>query len=161
MIAVSRTSSPTTLGPDDWHFYALDRTLERTPEGTNRTTNWGDFDRIGITQDVVVVSWLSYSFIVPSSSSDFQQGARIRIIDKSQLLDGDPVTTWTDFVLRDPLSGGRIFSPVIPAFHFGVSDPFFLVSLGWPCGFVVWGIENPPSSPTLSSSYLAGSCSDS
>ena len=161
VLAVSRTSSPATLGPDDWHFYALDRTLERTLEGTNRTTNWGDFDRIGVTKDVVVISWLSYSFIVPASPSDFQKGARVRIIDKSQLLDGDPVTTWTDFVLKDPRSGGAIFSPVIPAFHFGASAPFFLVSLAWPCGFVVWGIENPLSSPTLSSRYLAGSCSDS
>ena len=161
VLAVSRTSSPATLGPDDWHFYALDRTLERTLEGTNRTTNWGDFDRIGVTKDVVVISWLSYSFIVPASPSDFQKGARVRIIDKSQLLDGDPVITWTDFVLKDPQSGGAIFSPVIPAFHFGTSAPFFLVSLAWPCGFVVWGIENPLSSPTLSSRYLAGSCSDS
>ena len=158
VLAVSRTSSPTTLGPGDWHFYALDRTLERTPDGTNRTTNWGDFDRIGITKDVVVISWKSFSFTRSGSPSDFQKGARVRVIDKSQLLDGNPVTTWTDLVPKNRSGTGPHLGSVIPAFHFGASAPFFLVSLGWPCGFVVWAIETPLSSPTLSSRYLAGSC---
>ena len=129
LLAVSKSSSPQTLEPDDWYFYALDRTLDQY----TATTNWGDFDHLSMNDDVVVITSSMYSF-----EDGSPQGPKIRILDKSKLIHGEPVTTWTDFVgLRDPASGDLIFNRVFPAIQFGDPETFFLVSSTGTCGYLI------------------------
>ena len=129
LLAVSKSSSPQTLEPDDWYFYALDRTLDQY----TATTNWGDYDHLSMNDDVVVITSSMFSFEDNSS-----QGPKIRIIEKSRLINGEPITTWTDFVgLRDPAQGNLISSGVLPAIQFDDSETFFLVSSTGTCGYLI------------------------
>lgn len=148
LLAVSKTSSPKALGLDDWYFYALDRTLDVTPEGTRATTNWGDSDSLAVDDNAVVIASVMYSL-----KDNSPQGAKIRILDKSELIHGGPVTRWTDFAeLKDPLTG-QPFPFLQPLPTFDGSGAFFLASRSFPsnCEFavVVWRLENPLTSPTL------------
>jgi len=144
LLAVSKTSSPATTGSGDWFFYAFDATLD----GSTPTTNWADYPSLGVDSSVVVLTANMFSF----SAGKFQR-AKIRIFDKSVLIAGGAVT-WIDFVgMTDPVSG---FPPstIQPALTFGSPGIFFLVSASRTlnsCNLVVWGIQNPLSSPTLSS----------
>jgi hypothetical protein len=152
-LAISKTSSPATTGSSDWFFYAFDATLD----GSTPTTNWADFPSLGVDSSVVVLTANMFSF-----STDTFQRAKIRILDKSVLMAGGAVT-WTDFFgMTDPSTGFLSFS-LQPALTFGSPGTFFLVSasrtLG-SCDLVVWGIQNPLSSPALSSKLAtaAGTC---
>ena len=152
-LAVSKTSSPATTGSGDWFFYAFDGTLD----GSTPTTNWADFPALGVDSSVVVLTANMFSF----SASKFQR-TKIRIFDKSVLIAGGAVTWFDFFGMKDPGSGFDSFS-LQPALTFGSPGTFFLVSASQTsgsCDLVVWGIQNPLSSPTLSSKLAtaAGTC---
>jgi len=152
-LAVSKTAAPTTTGSGDWFFYAFDGTLD----GSTPTTNWADFPALGVDSSVVVLTANMFSF----SNSTFQK-AKIRIFNKSVLIAGGAVT-WFDFVgMTDPGSGINSFT-LQPALTFGSPGTFFLVSASNTpnsCNLVVWGIQNPLSSPVLSSrlATAGGTC---
>ncbi len=152
-LAISKTSSPATIGSSDWFFYAFNATLD----GAIPTANWADFPGLGVDSSVVVLTANLFSF----SNSTFQK-AKIRILDKSVLIAGGAVT-WTDIVgMTDPSTGFLSFS-LQPALTFGSPGTFFLVSASQTlhsCDFIVWGIVNPLTSPTLSKLKAAagGTC---
>jgi hypothetical protein len=129
-----------TLDPSDWYLYALARTLDRTLEGTKVTTNWGDFDHLAVVDNVLVISMDMVSF-----KDGSQQGGKVRLLDKSELINGRPVTTWIDFV--------GLRNATLSTITFGSPGVVFLV---WqsPCEVQVLGISNPLSSPTLASHTL-------
>ena len=143
LLAVSKSSTPGSLEPDDWHVYALDRTLDQyTP-----TANWGDFDHLSMNDEVVVITSNMYSF-----ADNPPPGPKIRVLDKSKLIQGDPIDTWSDFVgLRHPDTGTAITNTILPAIQFGDPNTLFLVSGTSGCGYLIWGVEPPFTSPTLSS----------
>lgn len=149
-LAVSKTSSPTTLGSGDWYFYAFDATLD----GATPTTNLADFPGLGVDENVVVLTANMLSF-----SDRSNQYVKIRILDKSKLIRGEAVT-WTDFFrMTDPLNGSTLRAGFQPALHFGNPGTFFFISYSEAssCGLIVWGIANPLSSPTLSVRIAAAS----
>jgi len=152
-LAVSKISSPTTTGSGDWFFYAFDGTLD----GSTPTTNWADFPAMGVDTGVVVLTANMFSF-----SNDTFQRAKIRIFNKSVLIAGGAVTWFDFFGMKDPGSGFDSFT-LQPALTFGSPGTFFLVSASktsGSCDLVVWGIENPVSSPVLSSKLATagGTC---
>ncbi len=152
-LGVSKTSSPASAGSGDWFFYAFNATLD----GATPTANWADFPGLGVDGSVVVLTANMFSF----SGGSFQR-AKIRILDKSALIAGGPVT-WTDFFgMREPSTNFLSFA-LQPTLTFGSPGTFFLVSASatsHSCDFIVWGIANPLSSPTLSSlrATATGTC---
>ena len=154
LLAVSRTAVPTDLGSNSWYFFSLDRTRDNAV----LTTNWGDFDHLGVTDEALVIASAKYSMLDGSP-----QGVKIRIVEKSRLIRGEAITSWTDITdLRDPVSGTRIDDRLLPATHLSHSSAFFLVSIGIrgddgePCRFVVWGMTNLLSTPGLSNKVADG-----
>jgi hypothetical protein len=152
-LAVSKTANPTTTGFGDWYFYAFDATLD----GATPTTNWADFPGLGVDSNVVVLTANMFTF-----KDEFFQKAKIRILDKAVLITGGSVT-WTDFFgMRDPVTGFTSFT-LQPALTFGSPGTFFLVSASQTsgsCNLVVWGVQSPLSSPTLSArtATASGTC---
>jgi hypothetical protein len=140
-VAVSKRSTPASLDVDDWYFYALDATLE----GDRPTARWADFVQMGLNDTVVVLTANMHAFGrgVPSVN-------KVRILNKAQLVRGEPVT-WTDFVdVKDPATGAAAFRP---ALHFDRSDKFFLLhgcSVDDSSTVVVAAIKDPLTAPTFS-----------
>lgn len=140
LLAVSKGPRPATLEPADWHFYALDRTLVRPASGAPYfTDDTGDFDHIGIVGGAVVIGWQ------PVTTLPTVLRGRLRVLDKSTLINGLPVTTWTDFTAFEQRPR--------PAITFGAPDhAFFDVSAG--CegarqGWQIGAVSNLGTSPTL------------
>ncbi len=100
-LAVSKTALPASLTATDWHFMRLDRTLERTDSGVNQTDNEGDYDKIAVFGNTVVISWQAIRHLAEGPVSP---GGRIRVLDRSTLADGKQPPTWLDFVI--PSSSG-------------------------------------------------------
>lgn len=145
LLAVSKSANPRSLTPADWYLYALDRTLDRTLDGTTLTTNWGDFDHIAVVGDVVAISMNMYTF------AGSNQGVKVRLLDKSALVNGAPVTSWTDFVA---LPGGfRV------ATMFGNPGVIFLLRSP-SCSAEILSIPLTPVSRVVTSRTVsvAGSC---
>jgi hypothetical protein len=140
-VAVSKRAAPAGLGVSDWHFYALDSTLD----GTTPTTRWADFVQLGINDTVVVLTARMHPFRGGGSS-----GNKIRILDKARLVRGEPVS-WTDFVdVAAPESGVTGFAPGV---HLDRTDRFFLLRGCFnthPSAVTVLEIRDALSSPTLS-----------
>lgn len=137
LLAVSKSASPMTLEPTDWYFYAFDRTLEMTSMGSRVTANWGDFDKLAVVANLLVISMSMYSLRDNST-----QGAMIRILQKSLLVNGGPVTGWADFV-----GFGQSFPRAVVTF--GNPGVVFL-AVGARCHLQIFGISNPLSSATVS-----------
>jgi len=154
LLAVSRGADPRGLSTDDWYFYALDRTIIRLATGVQQTTTWGDYDKVIVDADTVLIKWPAYAFGAASGSPDQSQGVRVRLLDKSKLVSGIPVDTWTDLQLRDPQTGALWTGPAEPADGSGGTLPFFILgSRG--CGFVIWAISNASSSPTITTREIS------
>jgi hypothetical protein len=51
-LAVSRTPSPADLRSSSWYFYSLNRSLDNNVI----TNNWGDFDHMTVTDDVLIIT---------------------------------------------------------------------------------------------------------
>jgi len=148
-LAVSKTSNPTSLEASDWHFYALDSTLI----GTTPAATASDFPHISVIGEFLVITWQRSGF-----SGTGGQGAQIRLVNKSTLMSGQPVTTWIDFTVP-------FRSVILPAITFGDIEPIFLVHYFDPCTsgstvVEIWAISNLAVSPTLTSHSvdLGGTC---
>jgi hypothetical protein len=114
-VAVSKGPAPAGLDTADWYFYALDATLD----GTTPTVRWADYVQLGLNETVVVLTANMNPF--GSSSGSVR---KIRVLDKAQLVRGQPVS-WADFVdVTDPASGASFFRP---ALHYDRTDRFFLL----------------------------------
>ena len=150
LLAVSKSASPRSLTGTDWYFYALDRTVLRTVDGIKQTATWGDFDSLAIDDDVVLIKWWAVAFGFTAGGTDPSQGVKLRILDKSKLIAGEPITTWTDIELRDPETGALWRSRTEPAIGSGNAAPLFVVGRGGGCNVTIWAIETPLASPTLS-----------
>lgn len=146
-IGVSRTGDPRSLTASDWHFYALDASLD----GPTPTDHQVDYVRLGISQtSVVLVS------VNPRAGRPGEEGGtaftKVRIIDKSALIDGR-AATWRDISrFADPFTRRVDHVQMQPAIHYDQSDTFFLVSVtpgvdG--CSVTVWGLREPLLSAQL------------
>ncbi|PYM15180.1 MAG: hypothetical protein DMD81_15715, partial [Candidatus Rokuibacteriota bacterium] len=141
-LAVSKTSTPQTTGPDDWFFYAFDGTLD----GTTPTANWVDFPTLGVDPSLVVLAVSMYTF-----SDETFQYVKVRILNKATLTVGGSVTPFDFFKLTDPQTGFPS-ATTQAAVTFGAPGTFFLMSktrTAGSCDMIVRGVVNGTSSPTL------------
>ena len=156
MLAVSKTATPGSLDPADWHLFAFDRYLDRTATGSVTTTNWGDFDKLGVDEQRLVITSLQYR-----QSDSAPMGPKIRLLDKAKLIAGEKPETWVDVF---PDQDSRMFqSGVVPARMFSESPTFFFAAAaprGSPCGFTVLGITGGQANPVVTrrSVSLEGTC---
>lgn len=147
LLAVSKNPNPITLDDTDWYFYALDRTLERTPQGSRYTLVAGDFDHIATTRDVLAIGWQGVTI-----RDHVGGGGKIRIIDKQKLVNGGPVDTWTDYF--DLPDRPR------PAFTFGETDRIFF-DIHAKCGtnnrqtWTIGAVSGLPSNPSFAMRAVA------
>lgn len=150
LFAVSKSSTPQSLSQNDWHLYALDSTLNITPDGTTQTTFAPDFTSMAVNQEVVVMT-----AHMTQGSQEIYQYEKVRVLDKSRVIQGQSAV-WTDFV--DPRVGGTKIYGLQPAIHpDGSPGAFYLFTPfgGAPCTVVVWRITQPLTATTLSYQQVA------
>lgn len=137
-LAVSKTSAPRTLGPDDWSVYSLDNTLERDEP----SDVWGDQNGIAIDDEAVVLSTNVSSYL-----DDAFRGKRLRILEKAPLLRGEPIRGWRDVVISAEAGASVTLGPVTqygePRLFFISADP----ANG--CDIRLWALRDPLTSPSL------------
>lgn len=138
LLAVSRTSTPMTLEPEDWHFYALDRTVQKTTKGIEFTRNYGDFDVLAVVDNILAVSW-----DVDSYEAWLGPGGQVRFLDKEPLIEGTSIGEWIDVVGL----------PGHVALVFDDPGRIFLVG-NTPSEYKIWAIDNPLTSPTTTKKSL-------
>jgi hypothetical protein len=137
LLAVSKTATPSSLDASDWYFYALDQTIERTTQGTRTVAKWGDFPFMTVVGNTLAMSMSMVDFVFTGPEVATMT---IRLLDKSVLIDGGPVTTWTDFVGLNDVT--------LPAMAFGDPGGIVLVA-GHSCSYQISRITNPLSAPVL------------
>ena len=156
LVAVSKTSTPASLGTADWYFHAFDRTLERTASTAVATANWGDFDNLAANGDALIITSRRYR-----ESDNADMGPMIRLLDKSTLIAGVTPSTWSDIGIS---ADQRVSAGVMPARTFGTSPVQYFVSTavvtaGF-CGVTVWGLTGGLAAPVVvtQSVQLEGNC---
>ncbi len=137
LLAVSKTATPSTLDASDWYFYALDQTIERTTQGTNVVAKWGDFHFMSVVGNTLAMSMSMVDFVF---SGPEVATMTIRLLDKSLLINGSPITNWTDFVDLNDVT--------LPVIAFGDPGGIFLIA-GHACSYQISKITNPLSSPVM------------
>jgi hypothetical protein len=158
-LAVSRTIAPTSFAADQWYFYAFDAQRR----GSGRTTDKPDYPQLGIGRDVVTIATLMTPDIQGSEITE----ELIRVFDKSKLIAGTAITSWTDFYgnFHPPLPDGRVVAirGFQPAVHFDdEAGTAFMLTTGLEnCDVWVWGIDQAlGANPSLSKIALANSDCD-
>jgi len=132
MIGVSRTAD----AGGAWFVYRLDATRD----GNNPTGNWADYPMLGFDHQCFYIVSNMFQF-----GGGFRYG-KLRILYKPQLYNGQPVT-WYDFWnLKNP-DGSQAFT-VQPCGHFqgpGGDPPAYMVNALWPKGssLTLWTIIDP------------------
>jgi hypothetical protein len=153
-VAVSRSSTPSSLGPGDWYLFAFDRFLERSSTVPVATTIWADYDDLAVNGEALYITSRRYGEL-----DDSPQGAIIRMLDKTKLIAGTAPSSWTDFTF---LPGVGIGPGMMPARNFGATPVQYFVSraLSGYCGWTVWGLSGGLNAPVLASQsvQLSGSC---
>ncbi|MCG3128636.1 MAG: hypothetical protein CHACPFDD_03525 [Phycisphaerae bacterium] len=135
LIAVSDDSNPNGT----WKKYAIDSTLN----GGAASPNWSDYPRQGVSNEALFISSNMFS----RSSFAFAY-CKVRVIPKQQLLDFASSITYSDiWSITDP-AGGTSFT-IVPAQHWGTPQAPFLVDSDPSTRVVVFGVNNPLGSPTL------------
>lgn|GEM_PF-6467053 len=152
-LAVSRTSTPRSLGAADWYFYALPDTELREAGTVAPVTTFAAFYTIGVTKDAVVLSSLMYDFV------DFPRASmRLRALAKADLISGQPVLDWNDVILDADW-------PPAAAVSDGTGDSVYLVGnyLDRSCDLQLWELRDPLTVPRVTSHRIsaAGACSTS
>lgn len=140
LLAVSKSEDPVSLSATDWYFYAFNRNRNLTATGAPTTTNqWGDFDHLGVTKDLLVLgmNMVSYDNGPPVGSG------KIRVFDKARLIRGDPVDTWTDFadLPERPIPALGTVSDRLLLYFRSVCEAGEHLLIG--------AVEGTPSAPTL------------
>lgn len=153
LLAVSRTSAPKGLKEADWHFYALDRSIDRAPGGTIQTGDVGDRDYLAADQNALVIASADYD----PDTGRFR-GANVRILEKQPLLAGQAPTTWRDLgEVRNP----RMEQEEILLFPLATNDGsgrFYLISEAGQCAaLAIWALDDPLGSPSLEYQHASSS----
>jgi len=92
-LAISQTNDARGL----WWRYSFDMTLD----GATPTSNWGDYQGLGVSDDKIVFSSQQFSF-----SSNLYQYSKFRVIDRAAAYAGSPLT-YVDFANYAPPPGGN------------------------------------------------------
>lgn len=153
LLAVSRTASPRSLGPDEWYRYTYDNSLE---DGAP-TNTWGDFHALSVTPAHLVVTGK-----MDSATEERNLYAKVWVFDKEPLLNGRAAVTRTYADLRDADAPAPVFT-LLPAVSNDASEVVYLVSRRFDaagsCDLVIWRMDTsallPPQPVRVRS---GGSC---
>lgn len=132
MVGVSKTAD----SAGSWWVYRLDA----TKDGSTSTSNWGDYPMVGFDGQCFYIACNMFAF-----NGGFQY-CKLRILYKNQLYNGQPIT-WYDFWnLKNP--NGQVAFTVQPCRHYqgtGGNPPAYMVNAIWPGGstLTLWTINNP------------------
>ena len=161
ILAVSRSSDPTTLSSSGWCRYAFN--AER--EANTSSATWADYPGLGIGADSVVISENQFTFTAPNT---FRYPV-LRVLRKSVINDNaascPSATSIPTYTFLPPgLPGSYSFFTMQPVQHYtspssfiGASSPVYLVnSLGsGQSSYRVWRLANLwTSSPSLTSTTV-------
>jgi hypothetical protein len=144
-LAISQTSD----ARGSWFIYKFDQRLD----GTTLTSNWSDFEGLGLSDDKLAMSSQQFSF-----KSNAYQYQKIRVIDRALAYTGQPVTT-VDIVNFPAPSGGDISSVFVTKVGIDL-DPgettIHCLTSRYNGGTTVAyrALTGPPASPTLSAGSL-------
>ena len=145
LLAVSKSASPSSLDPSDWHMYVFDGTLESDGPGNW----WGDFGTVGTNSTLLV--FLGIGTRDHGSPEAFwgPQYTKFFVFDKRALLRGDKVGA--PLAIFSGESEAQRMTKVLAAVTFGDPDTVFAVEAarGGRCSVTVVGISGPPDAPTL------------
>ena len=143
LFAVSKSASPGSLDPSDWHRYVFDGTLE----GDGPTNWWGDFGTVGTNSTLLVLPVIGTRD--HGSPKQGPQYAKLYVFDKRALLRGDKVGA--PLAIFSGESEAQRMTKVLAAVTFGDPDTVFAVEAarGGRCSVTVVGISGPPDAPTL------------
>lgn len=92
-LAVSKTSTPETLTDADWYFFRFDRALQRVNGGERHVFSHGDFDKLAVIGDRLLVGWQE----APTAGNN-QTSSLVRVFDVRPLLEGRDPGTWRDLL---------------------------------------------------------------
>jgi hypothetical protein len=145
-LAVSKLSTPASLGAGDWYTFALDATLDNA----TRTGRWADFPSLGVSDDAVIITSQMFPFGEVATSTN--KTLKIRVLSKKPLLGGG-VPPWVDFTnITDPSNGALLKRAIQPAHQLSSANTAFVVGLpNSGCNVVVFGIQNAATAPVLTS----------
>lgn len=154
MIAVSKSATPGSLLPTDWHLFAIDRYVERSTNPPILTTIWADFDVLATSPDALIVTSRRYR-----ESDGAPMGAIIRILDKASIVAGRAPTTWTDLAFPNNVD---VAPGLMPAHMFDTAPVHFFVGRAPSavCGVTVWGVTTGAGTPSVTTQVvpLDGTC---
>ena len=91
-LAISKTNDARGA----WWLYSFDMTLD----GSTPTTNWGDYQGLGVSDDKLVFSSQQFSF-----GGNLYRYQKLRVLDRAAAYSGASLT-WVDFANFLPPSGG-------------------------------------------------------
>jgi hypothetical protein len=97
--AVSKTSD----ARGGWWQYKFDM----SKDGSTTTTNWSDYESLGITDDKLVLTAQQFTF-----STNSYVYPNVRVIDRAAVYSGSPVS-YVDFVGFSPPVGGDIYDTFV------------------------------------------------
>ena len=135
LIALSNTQDA-TLGWTMWE-------LSGSVNGSNNTTNWCDYPKLGFDSQAIYVTCNMFAF-----SGGFQY-AKLRIMNKSQFVSNTAIFWWDFWDIREGGSGTTTAFTIQPAVMYGAtaSSGGFLVNArgggGTGSTLDVWRVPNP------------------
>ncbi len=140
LLSTSFGSSPA----GSWCLAALDATMD----GSNQTSNWGDFPGLGVDNQAIYITTNQVPFGANSASY-----AKLRILGKSQFYNNlCGAVSWRDFWGMHNPDGTTVFT-LQPAHTYGSPGVEYLLDVNATGSntIAVWTLANPlSSSPTLS-----------
>lgn len=131
-----------------WYVYTFDQTLD----GTTPTTNWSDFEGLGVSADKIAMTSQQYS---QTNAYKYQ---KIRVIDRALAYAGGPVP-YVDLVNFAPPPGGNVNNLFVTKAgrNLTASDStihVFTVRYAGGSNVAYRTITGPPSAPVLSAGSL-------
>ncbi|MBI5709895.1 MAG: hypothetical protein HZC42_06260, partial [Candidatus Eisenbacteria bacterium] len=132
-----------------WYIYKFDMTLD----GTTPTSNWADYEGLGVSDDKIAMSSQQFSF-----AGDVYKYPKIRIIDRATAYTGAAVT-YVDFYNFAVPPGGNSSDNFVtkPARNLGAGDNtihLLCVRTNGGTRVTYRTVTGAPSSPTLSAGNL-------
>jgi uncharacterized repeat protein (TIGR02543 family) len=127
-----------------WWQYKLDM----TKDGTSATSNWSDYESIGITEDKLVLTGQQFSF-----STNSYQYPKVRVLDRAALYAGGAVS-FVDFTSFATPSGGDTYDTFVTkcARNLTPGDPvahLLCVRIGGGSSVTYREITGSPSAPVM------------
>ena len=128
LLSCSATSDPTGV----WYNYNLDATLN----GATPTTNWADYEKLGVNEDWIFLTANMFAF-----GGSFQY-SKVRILDKATVCSGGAASWWDQWGLEN--SAGNYSWTLQPALNYDTGSTQYMINSWTGSGSVIylWRITN-------------------